>query len=62
MTIVSYAHRPKRKRRVPKAQSAAMIGSIIVTGRKLAVELKHDPEADARVAAWFAKNIRPPEG
>jgi hypothetical protein len=26
---------------------------------KLLVELKEDPEADARVQAWFARDVRP---
>jgi hypothetical protein len=63
MTIVISAHRPKRQRR-RKAQSAVLTGPAIVTvarkrGPKLPVEPAPDPEADARVAAWFARNVRP---
>jgi hypothetical protein len=64
MTIVTYVHRPKRQRR-PKAQRVALLGPAIVTvyrkrGTKPRVELAEDPEADALVAAWFARNLRPP--
>jgi hypothetical protein len=42
----------------------ALTGTAIVTaarrrGSKQSLELKDDPEADARVMAWFAKNMRP---
>jgi hypothetical protein len=47
------------------AQPLALTGPAIVAasrkrGPKPRAELPDDAEADARVAAWFAKNIRPP--
>jgi hypothetical protein len=64
MTIVTYVHRPKRQRR-SKAQPATATSPAIVTAagkhrRKPATKPKDDPEADERVRAWFARNIRPP--
>jgi hypothetical protein len=61
MRIVTYVHRPKRR---PKTQPPALTGAVVVKsirkrGPKPPVELKEDPEADARVAAWFARNVRP---
>jgi hypothetical protein len=64
MTIVTSAQRPKRPRQ-SKAKDVALTGPALVTaarkhGSKQSVELKDDPKADARVMAWFAKNVRPP--
>ena len=61
MTIVT-AKPPKQHPR-PKSQPAALIGPAIVTtrkqGSKFPAELPDDPEADERVKAWFARNVRP---
>jgi hypothetical protein len=57
MTIVTYVHRPKAR---PKAQPPALTGPAVATPRKRGPKpLEDDPEADARVAAWFARNVRP---
>jgi hypothetical protein len=68
MTIVTYAHRPKRQRK-PKARPA-LTGPAIVTARKkrawkLPEEQKADPEAEARLVEFFkgmGLNYVPPEG
>jgi hypothetical protein len=61
MTIVT-AKPPKRQPR-PKPQPTTPIGPAIVTprnrGSRLLDQLQDDPEADARVKAWFARNVRP---
>ncbi len=61
--IVTYVHRPKRPR--PKAQPAAITGRAIVTAKKAsrrrpAEDEEIDPEAEARVKAFFARVMRPP--
>ncbi len=64
MTIINYRHRPKRKPKA-KAVATAITGLRIVStrkpgkGAKLAKELPDDPEADARIAEFFARVIRP---
>ena len=63
MTII-YTRAPKRQRR-PKPKPVASAVPAIVTlpgkrGPRKPVELPEDPEADAHVAAWFARNMRPP--
>ena len=64
MTIVTYRPGPKRKRPA-KAIPAGISGPRIVSaqkpgkGRKAPAEVVDDPEADARVAAFFARMIRP---
>ena len=61
MTIVT-AKPPKRQPR-PKPSPTTPIGPAIVTPQnrraRLLDELPEDPEADARVKAWFARNVRP---
>ena len=54
--------RPPRRRRPPKAPQPALTAAIITTrkrGPKPPVEIPDDPEVDARVVAWFARNVRP---
>ena len=64
MTIVTYQHRPKRKR-PPKAAPAAITGPRIISAKtpgkvvRPRPEAVDDPEAEARVAAFFARMIRP---
>lgn len=63
--IVHYVHRPKRPpRKKPKAAAAV---PVVVTATKrsipkarLMAKMLDDPEADARVKAFFARMIRPP--
>lgn len=64
--IVTY--RPTRRPKAPRKPLPAKItGAAIVSarkpgkGRKAPVEQANDPEADARVAAFFARNIKPYE-
>jgi hypothetical protein len=63
MTIVTYRHRPKRPAK--RAQAAEIKVPRIVQhtpkGRawRLAVSLEPDPEADARIAAFMARMVRP---
>jgi hypothetical protein len=64
MTIVT-AKPPRKRRQEP--QNAAIAGPVIVTARKLGKRLnasleqaEPDPETEARVAAFFARAIRPP--
>jgi hypothetical protein len=63
--IVPYRHRPAHQPRQPVAQ-AGIVGCTIVAatkrgGRSTALpEPPSDPEADARVQAFFARMIRPP--
>jgi hypothetical protein len=62
VTIVYHAHRPKRpKRRKPLAPppSASIVTTKKPGPRKREPEVI-DPEVEAEVKAWFAKNIRPP--
>jgi hypothetical protein len=59
MTIV-HAQPPKRQRR-PKAPEPALTTAIVTTrkrGSKPPPELPDDAEADARVKAWFVRNVR----
>jgi hypothetical protein len=64
MTIITYRHRPKPKRSA-KAVAAAATGPSVVSAKKPAKwlrtlsEAKDDPEADARVAAFFDRMIKP---
>ena len=54
--------RPPRRQRPPKAPQPALTAAIVTTrkrGSKLPAELPEDPEADARVAAFFARTLRP---
>lgn len=67
LTIVTYAHRPKRPPR--KAQAAAIIGPAIVTNtsRRRSKQLSAEraaPDTDAanvspEVKAFFARMVRP---
>jgi hypothetical protein len=62
MTIVTYIHRPKRPtaaKQPPALTGPAVATSIRKRGPKPPVELQDDPEADARVTAWFSRNVRP---
>jgi hypothetical protein len=64
MTIVTYRHQPKRKRPA-KAAPAAITGPRIVSAKgpgkviRPRKEMPVDPEAEARVAEFFARMIRP---
>jgi hypothetical protein len=64
MTIINYRHRPKRKPKA-KAVASAITGPRIVStskpgkGAKPAKELPDDPEADARVAEFFQRMVKP---
>jgi hypothetical protein len=65
--IVTYAHRPKRQPRKPKAQAAAITGPAIVTATS---KRDRDPrrkdadddgqEASPEIKAFFARMMRPP--
>jgi hypothetical protein len=60
--IVTYRHRPKRKAK--PAQAATIKGPSIVEApakRRAPIDPPFDPEADARVAAFLARMIKPPE-
>ena len=60
MTI-SYARSPKRQRSL-KSPQPALTAAIVTTrrrGAKPSAVLSDDPEADARVKAFFARNVRP---
>jgi hypothetical protein len=65
MTIVTYAHRPKRQRR-RKAQTVAIAGPVIVQatkprGRGKAASWVDDgQETSPEVKAFFARMMRPP--
>jgi hypothetical protein len=63
--IVTYAHRPKRPPRKPKAQAAAITGPAIVTAtskrdrdrrQDIAAD---DTETSPEVKAFFARMMRP---
>jgi hypothetical protein len=58
MTIITYHHRPKRKRPKPPPEIPAPIVRAPKRGKRRTVDLPDDPEADARVAAFFARMIR----
>jgi hypothetical protein len=54
--IVTYRHRPRRAAKA-KAQPLAITAPVIVqTKRKSRHDLPPDPEADARVAEFFARS------
>jgi hypothetical protein len=57
MTI-TYARPPKRKR-PPKPPQPALAAAIVTTRKRGPKPVPDDPEADARVRAWFARNVRP---
>jgi hypothetical protein len=60
--IVTYRHRPKRAAK--RAQPATIKAPATVRARdkrRAPTELPADPEADARVAAFFARMIQPPK-
>jgi hypothetical protein len=60
--IVTYRHRPRREAK--PAQAAAIKGPSIVKvrgKRRAPIEPPADPEAEARVAAFFARMIQPPK-
>jgi hypothetical protein len=64
MTVITYRHRPKRKRPAKPTQAAAITGARIVSyksGKRHATpqELPPNAEADARVAEFFARMIQP---
>lgn len=63
MTIVTA--RPPRPRRPASAKPAHAMAAVIATtrkpGRRLPAPLAEDPEADARVRAFFARMIRAPD-
>jgi hypothetical protein len=58
MTIITHRHRPKRKRPKPPPEIPTPIVHAPKPGKRRAVDLPDDPEADARVAAFFARMIR----
>jgi hypothetical protein len=59
MTIITYRHRPKRKRPTkPPPEIPTPIVHAPKPGKRRRPELPDDPEADARVAAFFARMIR----
>jgi hypothetical protein len=64
MTIVTYRRQPKRKRPT-KAVPAAINGPRIVSAKALGKVIRHRketpiaPEAEARIAEFFARIIRP---
>jgi hypothetical protein len=62
MAIVTYVHRPpKRQKQGPQARPAA--GPAIVTAapkRQRGPKAPDDRPVDPEVAAWFARNVRPP--
>jgi hypothetical protein len=65
--IVTYVHRPKRAPRKRKAVVLAVPAIVTATNRRrarllraeMAAEPDGDPEATARVKAFFARAIRP---
>lgn len=60
MTII-YG-RPPRRQCPPKAPQPALTTAIVTTHTRRSrpsAELPDDPEAEARVKAWFAKQLRP---
>jgi hypothetical protein len=65
MTIVTFVHRPKprprAKARPAAVTSPAIVSAVVKRERRQPSKLQEDSEADARVAALFARNIRPPE-
>jgi hypothetical protein len=59
--VIVHARPPKRQRRL-KAPQPALTAAIVTTrkrGSRPPADLPDDAEADARVKAWFAKNVRP---
>jgi hypothetical protein len=61
MTIVTTRHRPKRS---PKPALAAAIKTPRIVqhsprGKAWRIALEPDPEADARIAAYMARMVRP---
>jgi hypothetical protein len=61
MTIV-YARAPKRQKK-PKPPAAELPKRVVTDGKtkkRIKPEQPPDPEADARVAEWFKRNIVPP--
>jgi hypothetical protein len=61
--IVTYRHRPARRRRKTVAQAKVEVAIVTAKkpGKRSATETEQppDPEADARVGAFFARMIRP---
>ena len=63
MVIVTYRHRPKRPTKKPTQAATIKVPRIVearAPGKRKRVEEPSDPEADARVAAFFARAISPP--
>jgi hypothetical protein len=62
MRIVTNNHRPKRPRKKRKSPEFGVPAVVTLDrrGRQPKVVHLEDPEADARVAAFFAKSMRPP--
>jgi hypothetical protein len=60
--IVTNNHRPKRPRKKRKSPELG-VPAVVTLDRRgrhpKVVHLEDDPEADARVAAFFAKSMRP---
>jgi hypothetical protein len=65
-SIVTYAHRPKRPPRKPKAQAAAITGpAIVIAASKRDRERRRETvddgqEASPEIKAFFARMMRPP--
>jgi hypothetical protein len=61
--IVTYAHRPKRRPKAqppaPEGASSKMPTAVVMPRKRGPKPIEDDPEADARVTAWFARNVRP---
>ena len=63
MPIVITSPRPKPTRKRTPAQPIQLQQALVIArkpGRRVCPEAEADPEADARVRAFFAKTIRPP--
>jgi hypothetical protein len=64
LTTMTIVHtRPPKHQRRPKAPQPVLTAAIVTTRKRGSkpptAELADDPEADARVKAWFARNVRP---
>ena len=59
--IVANNYRPKRPRRKRRviALGVPVIVKLARRGERKVEPIEPDPEADARVAAWFARTITP---